>query len=55
MPDNRAAQLVSELTVKWKAESYHDNFAEAINDLIKAKVKAGKTHEVTPVESPADT
>ncbi len=50
-----AGQLVSELTVKWKAEAYHDNFAEAINDLIKAKVKAGKTHEVTPIESPVDT
>ena len=50
-----AGQLVSELTVKWKAETYHDDFAEAINDLIKAKVKAGKTHEVTPVESPVDT
>ena len=50
-----AGQLVSELTVKWKAEAYHDNFAEAINNLIKAKVKAGKTHEVTPIESAVDT
>ena len=50
-----AGQLVSELTVKWKAEAYHDNFAEAINDLIKAKVKAGKTHDVTPIEAPVDT
>jgi DNA end-binding protein Ku len=49
-----AGQLVSELTVKWKAEAYHDNFAEAINQLIKAKVEAGNTHEVTPVEAPAD-
>ena len=50
-----AGQLVSELTVKWKAESYHDKFAEAINNLIKAKVQAGHTHEVTPIESPVDT
>jgi DNA end-binding protein Ku len=49
-----AGQLVTELTVKWKAGNYHDNFAEAINDLIKAKVKAGKTHEVTPLEAPMD-
>ena len=49
-----AKQLVSELTVKWKADAYHDNFAEAIKNLIKAKVAAGKTHEVTPVESPVD-
>lgn len=50
-----AGQLVSELTVKWKADSYHDNFAEAINQLIKAKVAAGNTHEVTPIESPVDS
>jgi DNA end-binding protein Ku len=50
-----AKQLVSELTVKWKADAYHDHFAEAIKSLIKAKVAAGKTHEVTPVESPVDT
>jgi DNA end-binding protein Ku len=50
-----AGQLVSELTVKWKAETYHDNFAEAINNLIKAKAQAGNTHEVTPIESPVDT
>ena len=50
-----AKQLVSELTVKWKADAYHDHFAEAIKSLIKAKVEAGATHEVTPVESPMDT
>ena len=50
-----AGQLVNELTVKWKADAYHDHFAEAINKLIKAKVDAGKTHEVTPIESPVDT
>ena len=50
-----AGQLVSELTVKWKADTYHDNFAEAVNHLIKAKVDAGNTHEVTPIESPVDT
>jgi DNA end-binding protein Ku len=49
-----AGQLVSELTVKWKADAYHDNFAEAINNLIKAKVQAGNTHEVTPIEAPVD-
>jgi len=49
-----ARQLVSELTVKWKADAYHDNFAEAIQKLIKAKVAAGATYEVTPVESPVD-
>ncbi len=50
-----ASQLVKELTVKWKADTYHDHFAEAINRLIKAKVEAGNTHEVTPIESPVDS
>ncbi len=49
-----AGQLVSELTVTWKADAYHDNFADAIKALIKAKVEAGNTHEVRPVEAPAD-
>jgi DNA end-binding protein Ku len=49
-----AGQLIGELTVKWKADAYHDHFAEAIHQLIKAKVAAGKTHEVTPVEAPMD-
>ena len=49
-----AKQLVGELTVRWKADAYHDNFAEAIHKLIRAKVAAGKTHEVTPIEHPMD-
>jgi DNA end-binding protein Ku len=49
-----ARQLVSELTVKWKADAYHDHFAEAIRQLIAAKVEAGATHDVMPVESPMD-
>ncbi|MEP6503640.1 MAG: Ku protein, partial [Betaproteobacteria bacterium] len=49
-----AGQLIGELTVKWKADTYHDNFADAIKKLIKAKVAAGATHEVTPIETPMD-
>ncbi len=49
-----AGQLVGELTVKWKADAYHDHFAEAIQKLVKARAAAGKTQEVTPVESPVD-
>jgi len=50
-----AKQLVSELTVQWKAENYEDRFTDAIQKLIKAKVEAGATHEVTPIEAPLDT
>jgi DNA end-binding protein Ku len=49
-----ARQLVSELTLKWKAEDYHDRFTEAIHKLVEAKVAAGATQEVTPIESPVD-
>jgi DNA end-binding protein Ku len=49
-----AGQLIDELTVKWKADTYTDNFADAIHKLIAAKVQAGKTHEVTPLEAPVD-
>ena len=50
-----AGQLIGELTVKWKPDAYHDHFAEAIRQLIKAKVAAGKTHQVTPIEAPMDS
>ena len=50
-----AGQLVHELTTPWKAEDYHDRFAEEIHKLIAAKVKAGKTHAVTPLEAVGDT
>jgi DNA end-binding protein Ku len=49
-----AGQLIGELTVQWKAEAYSDHFADAIKTLIKAKVDAGNTHEVTPVETVGD-
>jgi DNA end-binding protein Ku len=49
-----AGQLIDELTVKWKAETYKDNFADEIKKLIKAKVEAGNTHEVTPIETAGD-
>jgi DNA end-binding protein Ku len=50
-----AGQLIDELTTKWKAGDYTDRFAEEIKKLIAEKVKAGKTHEVTPLEAIGDT
>jgi DNA end-binding protein Ku len=50
-----AGQLIDELTTKWKAGEYTDRFAEEIKKLIAEKVKAGKTHEVTPLEAIGDT
>lgn len=50
-----AGQLIDELTVKWKADAYHDHFAEAVRKLVRDKAEAGNTQEVTPIESPVDS
>jgi DNA end-binding protein Ku len=50
-----AGQLIDELTTRWKAADYTDNFAAAIRTLIAAKVQAGNTHLVTPLEATGDT
>ena len=50
-----AGQLIGELTTKWRAADFHDRFAEEIRKLIAAKVDAGKTHHVTPLEAVGDT
>ncbi len=45
-----AAQLIDDMTGKWKPETYNDTFSAAINKLVKQKVKAGETETVTPLE-----
>jgi len=46
-----AGQLIDELTTSWKAEQYHDRFAEEIHKLIATKAESGEARQVTPVES----
>lgn len=46
-----AGQLIDELTTTWKAEQYHDRFAEEIHKLIAAKAESGESKHVTPVEA----
>ncbi len=46
-----AAQLISDMTGKWKAEAYTDHFSAAVGKLVQQKVKAGKTESVTPLEN----
>lgn len=49
-----AAQLIKDMTGKWKAEDYTDRFSAAIHKLVNQKLKAGATETVTPIEaSPA--
>lgn len=41
-----AEELIKGMTAKWKPEKYDDTYYDDIMKLIKAKVKAGKTHVV---------
>ena len=45
-----AAQLISDMTGKWKPADYTENFSKAVHELVKRKIKAGETESVTPVE-----
>ena len=49
-----AAQLISDMTAPWKADAYTDTFAAAVKNLVKQKVDAGKTEQVTPMEDATD-
>ena len=49
-----AAQLIADMTVPWNPEAYTDSFGSAVKALIKQKVEAGKTEQVTPLEDATD-
>ena len=49
-----AAQLINDMTGPWVADAYTDTFGEAVKVLIKQKVKAGKTEQVTPLEDASE-
>ncbi|MES2582755.1 MAG: Ku protein [Pseudomonadota bacterium] len=49
-----AAQLIEEMTTPWHSDAYADTFATAIDELVKQKVGAGKTQQVTPLEASDD-
>lgn len=48
-----AAQLISDMTGKWKPADYSENFSAAVLKLVNRKIKAGETELVTPVEDDA--
>lgn len=50
-----ARQLIAEMTTEWKPAEYADSFSDAIHALVRKKAAAGKTEQVTPVESAPDT
>ena len=44
-----AAQLISDMTGKWKPADYTENFSAAVHKLVNRKIKAGETESVTPI------
>nr|WP_315592007.1 Ku protein [uncultured Cupriavidus sp.] len=49
-----AAKLVEDMTEDWKPEQYHDSYREDLLARVHAKVKAGKTHLLTPADEADD-
>lgn len=45
-----AAQLIRDMTGKWKPDDYAENFSNAVHKLVSRKIKAGETESVTPLE-----
>lgn len=45
-----AEQLVKDMSGPWKPDDFRDRFRDDILGLVKAKVKAGKTHTVEQIE-----
>jgi len=45
-----AAQLVDDMSGPWKPEEFRDEFRNSIMELVKRKVKAGKTEKVDRIE-----
>ena len=45
-----AAQLIGDMTEKWRPDAYADNFTEAIHALIAKRVASGQTEAVEPME-----
>lgn len=46
-----ASQLIADMTVPWQPGDYADHFTEAIQALVKRKLAAGDTAQVTPLET----
>jgi DNA end-binding protein Ku len=50
-----AKKLIDDMTDTWDPEQYHDTFRDDIMALVERKVRAGKTEEVTDVETPRES
>ena len=50
-----AKKLIDDMSDSWDPSSYHDTFRDDIMALVDRKVRAGKTEEVTDVETPKES
>jgi DNA end-binding protein Ku len=49
-----ARHLIEDMSGRWSADDFRDNFRDAIMKLVKAKAKAGETATVAPLEEAPD-
>ena len=47
-----AKHLIDDMSDSWDPSAYHDTFRDDIMTLVDFKIRAGKTEEITDVETP---
>jgi DNA end-binding protein Ku len=50
-----AKKLIDDMSDSWDPSSYHDTFCDDIMTLVNRKIRAGKTEEITDVETPRES
>jgi DNA end-binding protein Ku len=50
-----AKKLIDDMSDSWDPSSYHDTFRDDIMTLVNRKIRAGKTEEITDVETPRES
>lgn len=50
-----AKKLINDMSDKWDPSQYHDTFHDDIMALVDRKIRAGKTEEITEVETPRES
>jgi DNA end-binding protein Ku len=50
-----AKKLIADMSESWDPSGYHDTFRDDIMALVDRKIRAGKTEEITEVETPRES
>jgi DNA end-binding protein Ku len=50
-----AKKLIDDMSDSWDPSAYHDTFRDDIMTLVDRKIRAGKTEEITDVETPRES